>query len=287
MGTVKSMVVYADILLAVNWWIDFLLLLGVRRAVGGDSHGWRLALGALMGAMSCFVLLLPPIPVWLSLLLKLVAAAVMVRIAFPFVGWRSFWRQLLTMFSLSAGLAGLCSALYFFVSPAGFIVFNGVVYYAIPPLLLVLLTVLCYGILWLAEQISRRRAPMAHSFTVTVYHDGGQVRFPCLYDSGNHLTEPFSGRPVMVVEREVLQPIMKVPTGMTEMEAAPPGWRLVPYESIGGKGLLPAFSPDRVTAARRGMTVVLPPCYVAVCDSLGQGEYRGILSSDMGENLHI
>ena len=55
------MVIYADILLAVNWWIDFLLLLGVRRALGGGVKNWRLALAALIGAVSSFVLFLPPL----------------------------------------------------------------------------------------------------------------------------------------------------------------------------------------------------------------------------------
>ena len=54
------MIVYGDILLALNWWLDFLLLLGVRRTLGGGARPWRLALGALGGALSCFTLFLPP-----------------------------------------------------------------------------------------------------------------------------------------------------------------------------------------------------------------------------------
>ena len=62
------MIVYGDILLALNWWLDFLLLLGVRRILGGGARPWRLALGALVGACSCFTLFLPPLAVWWSLL---------------------------------------------------------------------------------------------------------------------------------------------------------------------------------------------------------------------------
>ena len=279
------MVVYADILLAVNWWIDFLLLLAVRRTLGLHSRGWRLALGAFFGALSCGVLFLPPLSVWLSLLIKLPTAAVMVGVAFPFGGWRSFFRQMLTLFAFSAGLAGLCGAVYFFVAPAGFTVFNGVVYYAVPPLLLVGLTVLCYGLLWLAEQVMRRRAPTTHRFTVTVEQEGKLVRFPCLFDSGNHLTEPFSGWPVLVVERSTLEAIVSMPQGIDGLINTPPGWRVVPYESLGGSGLLPAFVPARVMAERGGCSWELPPCYVAVCESLGRGEYRGLLSSAFGEQL--
>ena len=57
------MVIYLDMLLALNWWIDFLLLLGVRRTVGGGTRPWRLAVGALVGALSCLILFLPPLSV--------------------------------------------------------------------------------------------------------------------------------------------------------------------------------------------------------------------------------
>ena len=75
------MVIYVDILLALNWWIDFLLLLGVRRSMGGEGKPWRLAVGALAGALSCLTLFLPPIAVWRSLLIQLVAAMCMMSVA--------------------------------------------------------------------------------------------------------------------------------------------------------------------------------------------------------------
>lgn len=271
------MVVYVDILFALNWWIDFLLLLAVRRWSGGSGKPWRLALGALVGAVSCLVLFLPPISVWLSLLIRLVAAAAMVLVAF---GWQP--RRVMLLFALSAALAGLCGALYFFLAPQGFYVFNGVVYFSVPPLLLVALTVVCYGILWLFEQLLRRRAPREHLFRVTITHADCSVTFSCLYDSGNHLTEPFSGKAVLAVERQVAERLLTYIPAVSDL---PVGWRLIPYNTLGGNGLLPAFIPDSVAVISRGDTHPLPSCYIAVCDSLGRGEYQGLMGANMAENL--
>lgn len=276
------MVIYIDILLALNWWIDFLLLLGVRRAMGGGAKSWRLAVGALVGALSCLVLFLPPLSVWLSLLIRLCAAALMVTVAFRRRSWQDWGRRVLLLFALSAGLAGLCGAFYFFLAPQGFYVFNGVVYYSVPPLLLVALTVVCYGLLWLSEQLLRRRAPKEHLFRVRLTHEGSSVTFPCLYDSGNHLTEPFSGRPVLVVERGVAEELLPVPPSVEEMPVEK-GWRLVPYDTLGGSGLLPAFLTDSAVVLRRDGERRLPECYVAVCDRLGRGEYSGLMGSELGE----
>ena len=276
------MVIYIDILLALNWWVDYLLLLGVRRGLGEGASAWRLAVGALAGALSCLVLFLPPMSVVLSLLCRLFAAAVMVTVAFRRSSWRSWGRQVLVLFALSAGLAGLCGALYFFLAPQGFYVFNGVVYYSVPPLLLVALTVVCYGVLWLSEQLLRRRAPKEHRFRVRVTYGDRSVVFPCLYDSGNHLVEPFSGKPVLVVEQSVVEPLIGGVPGVANL---PTGWRLIPYNTLSGNGLLPAFIPTALTVFCGGEERAMPPCYVAVCVTLGRGEYRGLMGADMGENL--
>lgn len=279
------MVIYADILLVLNWWLDFLLLLGVRRALGVVAKPWRLALGALIGALSACTLFLPPMPWWLSLLVKLVAAAAMVFIAFSWQSWRSFCRQGLLLFGFSAGLSGLCGALYFFAAPADFYVFNGVVYYSVPPLLLVVLTAVCYGALCLVEMMLRRRAPAGRCFTLRLAYGGNTVSVRCLYDSGNHLTEPFSNRPVLVVEQAVAECLLPIPVLLEELPAGKAGWRLVPFDSLGGQGLLPAFVPDQVVVLAAEGERILPSCYVAVCPRLGRGEYQGLLSSALGEEL--
>lgn len=277
------MTVYADILLALNWWIDYLLLLGVRRRLGGGARPWRLAVGALVGALTCFVLFLPAFSVWLDLAVKLAAALLMVLVAFRWQGWRECFRRVLILFVLSAGLAGLCGAVYFFVAPEGFYVFNGVVYYSVPPLLLVGFTVLCYGILWLSDVLFQRRAPAGHTFRLRLTVGEKQTEFPCLYDSGNHLVEPFSGYPVLVVEREVAEQLLTVPP--TEELPVNGGWRLIPYDTVAGGGLLPAFIPTSIAVVSPKAEVLLGDCYVAVCDRLGRGEYRGLIGTALGEEL--
>lgn len=277
------MTVYADILLALNWWIDYLLLLGVRRVMGGGAGGWRLALGALAGSLTCFVLFLPPVPVWLDLLIKFLAAAVMILVAFCWQGWAKLARRVFLLFAMSAGFAGVCGGLYFFVAPQSFYVNNGVVYYAVPPLLLVALTVLCYGVLWLWERAMRRRAPADYVCRLTIAVAERRVECSCLYDSGNHLVEPFSGYGVLVLEHSAAEQLLEIPTAEDIPTAG--RWRLIPYDTLHGGGLLPAFIPDTVIVRMRGHSYTLRDCYVAVCDRLGRGEYQALMGTALGEQL--
>ena len=283
-GVSRFVVIYADILLAVNWWIDFLLLLGVKHACGISARSLRMVLGAFTGALSSGLLLLPALPSWFSLVSKLVAAAIMVLTAFGWKDYRRFVKAMLLLFGLSAGLSGLCSALYYFVAPRDFYVFNGVVYYAVSPWLLIGLTLACYGVLTLIERISRRRAPQGHSYTVKLSHGERTIRVCCLYDSGNHLTEPFSNQPVIIVEHAALEMLLSVPQSL---ETLPPNglWRLVPFDSLGGSGLLPAFMPQSMAVVTSHGEQKLTDCYVAVCERLGRGEYQGLIGSALGDRL--
>ncbi len=280
------MVIYGDILLLLNWWIDYLLLLGVRRALFGGGAPWRMALGALVGALCSFVLFLPPLPFWLFLAVRLLSALGMVAVAFRWQGWIEMTRRVLLLFAFSAGLAGLCGALYFFLAPNGFYVYNGVVYYSVPPLLLVALTVVCYGLLEGARWLMRRRAPRSHLHRVRLSQGGHSVQITCLYDSGNHLTEPFSGWPVLVVERTTAERLVEVPPSVEALPAqSEVRWRLVPFDTVGNSGVLPAFVPKEAVVVTAQGEQSLMPCYVAVCDRLGRGEYRGLMGSAMGELL--
>lgn len=278
------MVIYADVLLAVNWWVDFLLLSLLGRLTNARTNGWRLALGALCGGTAAFVLLLPPLPVWVSLAVKGVGAAVMIAVAFPPESGRIFLRRLLWLFALSAGLAGLCEGIYYFLAPPGIYVCNGVVYYAVSPLLLVGLTILCYGILCAVGKRLRRAAPHRHRYAVSVSNRGCTVTLPCLFDSGNHLVEPFSGAPVIVMEWNALTALL--PEGSdTDGMPTGPGWRVIPFDSLGGQGLLPAFRPEQVTVHTEQGFIPLPGCYVALSRTLLPEDYKGLLGSAAAAQL--
>ncbi len=271
------MVIYADILLAVNGWADYWLLRGVCR-LGDGKRGWRLAVGAAVGAVAGLTILLPPLPVWAQLAIKLLTAAAMVLCAFGYGGRGRFLRRLFWLFGLSAAFAGVCGALYFFAAPRGMYFLNGTVYFAVSPLMLVALTVVSYLVLLGAERLLRRRAPAGHSFDITAEREGKKAAFRCLYDSGNRLSEPFSGKPVLIAERDAVRALLP-----------PPGkdWRYIPYRAVGEDGLLAAFAPTRVTVHTADGDRDLPPCYIAVCDRLGKENCQGLLSAALGNELTV
>ena len=103
--------VYADVLLAVNFLIDYLLLLFCARLSGRRIIRKRLLAGALGGALTSLVIFLPPLSFWPMTLLKAGIAVLMVRLAYPWLSWRVFFRDSFLFFTVSFLLAGICLGL--------------------------------------------------------------------------------------------------------------------------------------------------------------------------------
>lgn len=140
-------VIYIDVLLALNLWIDFILLLATARILRLPRRRWRMVLGALLGAATSCLIFLPDLPTAAATAVKLAAACVILLVAFPWRGRLLYIKSVVVFFVISTLFAGMAGALYFFAAPQGFYVVGGVVYYDVSPLTLVLLTVVSYGAL--------------------------------------------------------------------------------------------------------------------------------------------
>lgn len=298
-------VIYLDVLLALNLFIDFLLLLATVRLLRLPAKRWRLVLAALFGAGCSCLIFLPELPLPVSALIKLAAAALILRIAFPWYGFWSYIKQITVFVIVSTIFAGLAFALWFFAAPEGFYVVNGIVYYDVSPLMLTFLTVISYGMIWAYDRATRRRAPENREYRLLLDAGAGEVTLRALHDTGNGLTDAFTGSAVVVARlgaiESCLAPDLRVAlthslagemTDLADSEDAPGGvatavavrrhLRLIPFHSLGGGGLLPAFRPDHLRLlSPAGACRDITGAYVAVCAHLGRGEYDALIGSDL------
>lgn len=278
-------VIYIDVLVMLNLWVDFLLLSATARLRRMTVKGRRLLLGAACGAVGSCLLFLPPLSVWVALCIRVVGTVLLTRIAFPFTGWRRFFGDLLTFAVLCAVFAGGATMLWYFVSPAGFWVINGVVYYDAPAALLIVFTALSYGAVCLFDLLTRRKIPRGGKYTLVLRHRGKEVVCSCLYDTGCTLKEPFSGKPAAVIDALAVDGLLPA-DWQTAGAAVQEKIRFVPFKSLNGEGLLPAFQPEYMALSddsgkRRDIT----GSYLALSEQLGNSEYTALVGTDIGDLL--
>ena len=255
-------IVYIDrlFLLQAVQTLALLLLTGAFlnwRAPSVATSIFRLVLGSGAEALFfCAVFLLPGIG---SLPKKLLLAA-------------GSLAGLLLIFRIR--LPGLLLRAVLFYCTAGFLLAGAL--YAVPAFLresaaavsaLMLAAASAAVLFWKRERKRREQT------VVTAELIEGNVRIvtDALIDSGNTLYDPIDGRPVSVVERGVLE-------GRIELER-PERFRLVPYHTLGGRGLMQAVEIEKMKVKREGQEMLFEHALLALYNGevTKSGSYRLIL----------
>lgn len=281
--------IYIDVLMAVNIFVNYFLLLAVARFLKISAGRLRLVAGAVLGAVYSLVILLPPLAPWFSLLVKLFMSATIVLLAFPVHTVWAFLRDVACFYLTSFAFAGLMLALWYLMPTSGMVLNNSAVYFNISPLLLLVMTVLCYGLVRLMNRITGQQQPAESFCRIQIWAGEACVTIPTKIDTGNSLTEPFSGFPVVVAEFSSVDKIL--PEGIRDYlcaaagkTAAEPdkGFRFVPFNAVGGSGILPAFRPDRVVIQTIKAKITVTDVYLAVCvGRLTDGRFQALLNPQL------
>ena len=246
--------IYLDVLVGLNIYITWALfdcceLLGHIRAKRS-----RKCLASLAGGMSSLLILLPEMGMVTLALLRLGLAAGLTFIAFGFRGKRHFLRTVFLFFAVNFLFAGTMIALWLMAAPSGMAIRNGVVYFHLSALTLVISTVAASLAAKGLSFLFFRRKPEKLIETIRLTVDGNEAELRVFLDTGNRLLH--HGLPVIACSEKVLSGVL--PAGfaavMTDLSAAaalPGRWkrrlRMVLCETAAGSKLLPAFLPDRVT----------------------------------------
>ena len=283
-------VIYVDTLFLLNAAVDYLLLLASARLAGEPLARLRFLLGAALGGLYAVAIFLPGLSFLARPPCRLAAAVLMVLAAF----WKSrrLLRQVVIFLALSCAFGGGVLAIGL-LGGRGLTLSNGVLYSGMDLKIVLLSAAGCYGALTLLFQRTGRHTAAAGELRpVRLTLGERQVSLIALVDTGNTLTDPATGRPVLVAEADCVEELLppgirpspadlRDPAGTLERLEDP--WRrrfrLLPYRSVGvDRGLLLAVRVDQVQVGeedRGPMLTALSPTPVS-----DGGGYRALLGAD-------
>lgn len=277
------MCVYIDVLIFVNMFVNFFILRLAAVLCREKPRAWRLLLAAFVGAMFSLYILLPMGDVLTQTAVKLVTGAVVVLLGFPFAGFKPFLRRIAVFFAASLLYAGFMLAIWYVLKPNGMAVNNGVVYFNVSPLLLIAVTLGTYAVLMLLRRAAERRLPQVHACRLWITVKGKTVLANAMVDTGNSLTDYNDNAPVIILSSRAAGKLLGfVPTvENTEAAAALPGFRLIPFSTVGGSGMLAAFKAESVQAELAQQRYTLSNATVAVSPQSLGGEYSAVIGPDL------
>lgn len=151
--------VYLDILLCLNLFINYFILLAASKFTKLSPKRRRIVLGAAFGALCSLIILLPPLHSVLNFGIKMLVAAGTVFLTFGRQPFKVFLKNFAAFLLISFCFGGAMIALWFAFTPKGMVINNGAVYFNLSPLVLIVSTLICYLVLRLVSRLSGREAP--------------------------------------------------------------------------------------------------------------------------------
>ena len=266
-------VVYIDALFLLNLLVNYLLLLAAAKLAGEPLRRLRLAAGAALGGLYAAAIFFPGLGFLTHPLCKLGAAVLMLLTGFG--GSRRLLRVTLVFFGLSCAFGGGIFAIGL-LGGRGLTLRNGVLYSVMDLRILLLSAAVCYAVLTLVFRRTARHGRREVLPAVLIL-EGRRVAVNALVDTGNTLTDPVTGRPVMVAEGSRLSPLLpgervldenalRDPVGTLErLSRGGRGrrFRLLPYQAVGVEcGMLLALRLDDARVGAEdygGILVALSP----------------------------
>lgn len=232
---------YLDVYFLENLMMNYLILCMTGRVTKCRRVQWRMAAAAALGAAgACAVAVLPVHRIaLLSVMISLFTGIVMVVVSYGIHGRYSVTRMVTVFYFLALLMGGVWQLLMRYL------------HMAFPVSMLA-----GYAAVWIGvEAWQRTKSKTQFLYEVTITTGGRKVNIKGFLDSGNQLVMPVTGKPVQVVDFEVIRTLLSREETeelerMMRMETVGEStgrFTYIPYHSIGREqGIMPVMILDDV-----------------------------------------
>lgn len=243
----KMRVIYADILFIINLYITYFLLLFTCLVTKSTVKRVRLLLSSIISAFYSLIILLPGINDTVIALSRIPALALIILISFRRQGAKQMLKLFLSFLLVNISFAGLMLLLWVFGKPSNMYFNSGIIYFDIGVTQLIVTTAVCYFVLKAVHKLICFKTPSDTMYDLEIFFDDKRYFCKSLLDTGNTLTDSFTGSPVIVVSKEVLKgltlPDLNNSDTLTDYSVK---FRFILCNTVSGDGILPAFKPQKV-----------------------------------------
>ena len=280
-------VVYLDVFLIINTFMDFLILIIAKSLIKPQTTIFKCFIGAMVGGgMSVVSLLIPYKLLWIRFITSYIFICfVMCRIAFKTKGLRNNIKNMCLIYVVTFCLGGTMNAAYYYTS-FGFVIsriLSGEYINTVNIIRFISIAFITYIVTdFLIQKINQKKYADKRIYDVIICCNGRNVCIKALLDTGNLLFDPISGRKVHIIEYEAVKDIVDKEKGF---------YRVIPFNSVGkSRGLLDAVEVDGLeimTQDKDEPSVKLNKQIIALYDKklASDNRFEGLLHSSVSELL--
>ncbi|HBT48124.1 MAG TPA: sigma-E processing peptidase SpoIIGA [Peptococcaceae bacterium] len=283
--------------------MDYIILWATARLSQAPTSPWRLLGAAAVGSLYSLTIFYPAGGPWMWSAVKVLVSLFMLFLAFFPVSWRKFLQGVGYFYLVSFAMGGaVLGALYLTDSlTSQAFTAGGAVVGPLPfGWLAMAVGATLFLVYWGSLFIKRNSWQSVLRLPIVVGLNGKRLALKALVDTGNNLRDPFTGRPVIVVEYGALRPLLPPELQIESPAAGEPEleklvsslhgttWaarlRIIPFHSLGREhGLLLGFKPDEVIVLWEDRLVRVKDVVIGLCwQRLNpEGGYQALLHPEL------
>lgn len=265
----QTLVIYLDVLLFVNVVVNFTILYITYKILGMKVSKPRIIFATALTSLYGLVVCLPQMSILLNIFFKIAIAAITVLIAFDFKGAKFFLKSILVFLAVTFAYIGIITSFqYLPFASSAFFIQNGEVYYNLPLPYILAATIALFLIETLISRYFSKKLKKGETVECKIVIRDKEVNITAFCDSGNFLSEPLSGLPVVIVNTKTLLPLLPEESAVKDSsdlfsvlekdDFFKLRLRAVPFHGAGNcGGVLVGLKPDRFWAGQEEKEVIL------------------------------
>ena len=203
------MKIYLDLILIINFIIDYLLLYGTKKILKNKTSIKRILLGSIIGSISSLLMIYQN-----NIIMKILLSILIIIITF---GINNIIKNITYFYLLSIILGG---TLY---------LFDLNIYKLNYQILLIISPILIY--LYIKENIKYKNIYL-NNYIVEIYINNKLYKLEGMIDTGNELKDPYKKRSIILVNINLDYRQFK--------------YLFVPFNALNTQGIIPCIKPDKI-----------------------------------------
>ena len=247
-----DMTLYIDVLFAINFSMDFLSLFITKMILHKKIYKARILIASVIGGIYSVVEILMPLNAVIRAIINVLLSFVMCIIALKESKASRITVSLIIFWAVSSSLGGIMSIIYNFMNSILYeyisnysyeTAYNGARFFIIISLTIIISMIF--------TRIFSKKS-QAREASVVVFLNGRKYMLSGLCDTGNLLTEPITGRAVILVSES--NALSREITKMDELKK-----RYIPYQTIEFKGMLKGVVPKSIFVNDKEINAIIAP----------------------------
>ena len=277
------MTIYLDIVFLENALMNYIILYATGFVQKRKMKNFKLIISSVLGALYAIISYLKIIPIYSNPIMKILLSSIMIYVAFNNENIKQMIKNLLLFYLASFVIGGCALAMLYMISPKRVSFQNGVLVGTYPMKITLIAGLVGFFIIQYSFSLNKRQMKIKDLLCeLEIVVNNKKVKMKGYIDSGNTLKDPISKKPVIIVEREVMQEIVdvnKLIGGDENLKI-----RLIPFKSIGKQnGMLIGIRPEYVKIKYNENQIITKKVIIGIYDKKISKNYSALIGLEILE----